>query len=112
MGFFNIHHACSRVDSPKICSILLEDLCLKVQWNLIYTYASTRTITMLILATVLSSVVSMVSSPHQASGEVCISDSNNYANAITTCINQQNSNSHDHSTTKSRTPFLLALPFP
>jgi len=66
---------------------------------------------MLILAAILLSVVvSIVSINHQASARVCTSDT---ANAITACINQQNSNSHDHSTTtKSTTPFLLAVPFP
>jgi hypothetical protein len=68
---------------------------------------------MLILAAMLLSVaVFIVSINHQASARVCTSDNNNYANAIIACINQQNSNSHDHSTTKSTTPFLLAVPFP
>ena len=56
----------------------------------------------------------MVTITHQASAKACISDNNynNYANAITTCVNQQNSNSHDHSTAKSTTPFVLAVRFP
>ena len=63
---------------------------------------------MLILAAILLSVVvSIVSINHQASARVCTS-----ASAIAACINQQNSNSHDRSTTKSTTPFLLAVPFP
>jgi hypothetical protein len=60
----------------------------------------------------LSVAVSTLSINHQASARLCTSDNNNYANAINACINQQNSNSHDHSTTKSTTPFLLAVPFP
>jgi hypothetical protein len=65
---------------------------------------------MLILAAILLSVaLSIISINHQASARVCTSDT---ANAIAACINQQNSNSHDHSTTKSTTPFLLAVPFP
>jgi hypothetical protein len=73
---------------------------------------------MLIVATILSSIgVAIVSIPHQASAKVCISmNSNqndkksNYADA--TCNHQQNSNNHDDSTVKDKTPFLLAIPFP
>ncbi len=57
----------------------------------------------------------MASIIHRASAKVCISDNNdnnNYGNAITTCTTQLTSNAHDHSTSKSSTPFLLAVPFP
>jgi cytochrome c553 len=77
---------------------------------------------MLVVVTVLSSLaIAMMSIHHQASAKVCIGDSsthndknnNNYADThITTCTHEQDSNSHDHSTTKDTTPFLLAIPFP
>jgi hypothetical protein len=78
-------------------------------------------LTMLILGTIVPLVaVVMISIPHQASAEVCISiisnhddnNNNNNNNADTSCNNQQNSNSDDHSTVKDKTPFLLAIPFP
>jgi hypothetical protein len=69
---------------------------------------------MLMLAAILLSIaVSMASIIHGASAKACISDdNNNYGNAITTCTTQLTSNTHDHSTSKSSTPFLLAVPFP
>jgi hypothetical protein len=79
---------------------------------------------LVVVVTVLSSLgIAMMSIHHQASAKVCIGDTsnhndksnnNNYADThITTCTYEQDSNSHDHSTTtKDTTPFLLAIPFP
>ena len=70
---------------------------------------------MLILSAVLlSAPISMTSIVHGASAKVCTGDNNdnNYGNAIISCTTQLTSNTHDHSTSKSSTPFLLAVPFP
>jgi hypothetical protein len=73
---------------------------------------------MLMLTTILLSIaVSMSFIIHGASAKVCTSDNNNndnnnYGNAITTCTTQPTSNAHDHFTSKSSTPFILAVPFP
>jgi hypothetical protein len=76
---------------------------------------------MLVVVTVLSSVaIATVSIPHQASAKVCISYSSNDNNRKSnknddhyalSCTPQQDSSSRTDST-KDKTPFLLAIPFP
>jgi hypothetical protein len=77
---------------------------------------STLVLTIIITAaTVLPLVAVTLVSVNEASAKECNGDSNRYKNKNdisggTTCTLQQDSNNH-HST-KDKTPFALALPFP
>jgi ABC-type Zn2+ transport system substrate-binding protein/surface adhesin len=71
-----------------------------------------------IAATLLLLVAVAILPINEASAREC-NDDNNKKNKnndddahSTTCTHQQDSNNHDHSTPKDKTPFLLPVPFP